>query len=71
MKWKGVAICLVSFIALSGCTVAQLKRGAYGAAYQKQCIDREGTTDCDPAHKSYEEYDREREEFLNREGKRD
>lgn len=71
MGWKGAAVCLVSFFALSGCTIAELKRGAYDAAYQKQCIDREGVAYCDPAHKDYEEYDRAREEFLNKEDKKD
>jgi hypothetical protein len=47
---------------LSGCTSDEVKRGAYNALYQKSCMDRAGTPDCDPEHKSYDQYKHDREE---------
>lgn len=48
-------------LAWSACTSDHLKRAAYEAAYQKGCIDRAGVPNCDPEHKSYENYSKERE----------
>jgi len=50
--------------ALPGCTSDELKRGTYEALYQKQCMDQSGMPNCDPGHKSYDEYQREREAAL-------
>jgi len=51
-------------LALPGCTSDELKRSTYEALYQKQCMDRSGTPNCDPNHKSYDQYTKEREEAL-------
>ena len=49
-------------LALSACTSDAMHRGAYEALYNKECIDREGTPNCDPEHKSYDEYTKDREQ---------
>ena len=49
---------------LSGCASEGAKRGTYEAVYQKGCIDRTGTLNCDPDHKDYDRYKKEREESL-------
>jgi len=53
--------------ALSACGTEALKRGAYEGVYQKDCVDRTGSTSCDPDHPSYDEYKREREKALKEE----
>lgn len=47
---------------LSACGSEALTRGAYDAAYQKECLDRTGTMNCDPQHPSYDEYNQQRKE---------
>ena len=53
-------------VALCACTSGAAKRAAYEAVYQKECLDRTGVPNCDPAHKSYDEYTRDRNEALER-----
>ena len=61
-------VVLVS-IAWSACTSDHIKRSAYEAAYQKGCIDRIGTANCDPEHKSYEQYARDREQLMKQDAR--
>lgn len=49
---------------LSACTSDAVRRAAYEAAYQKGCIDRERSQNCDPAHKSYDEYKEDRDNLV-------
>lgn len=60
------AAAILGCLALSGCSSEAMKGGAYEALYQKECMDRTGVPDCDPDHKSYETYRRDREEVLER-----
>lgn len=53
------ALCIVL---LGACSSDAAKRAAYESAYQKSCVDRTGTTNCDPDHKSYDEYRKQREQ---------
>jgi hypothetical protein len=55
----GIASLLLAF--LFGCSSDAVKRGAYEAIYQKGCMDRSGTPDCDPEHKSYDQYKNDRD----------
>ncbi len=56
----GIAFMLL--LGLSACASESVTRGAYEAVYQKGCMDREGRPNCDPDHKSYDQYKKEREE---------
>ena len=47
-------------LACSACTSEGIKRAAYEAAYQKGCMDRSAMPNCDPEHKTYEDYSRGR-----------
>jgi hypothetical protein len=47
-------------LACSACTSDGIKRAAYEAAYQKGCMDRSATPNCDPEHQTYEDYSRGR-----------
>jgi hypothetical protein len=58
------ATTLLLMPALIACTSEAVKQGAYEALYQKQCMDRAGTPYCDPAHSSYEQYKKDRDELL-------
>ncbi|MHB8666330.1 MAG: hypothetical protein ACYC7B_02275 [Burkholderiales bacterium] len=51
-------------LAWSACTSDNIKRAAYEAAYEKGCIDRTGTPNCDPEHKSFDAYSKERDSLL-------
>ena len=51
-------------LAWSACTTDHIKRAAYEAAYQKGCIDRTGTPNCDPEHKTFEEYSKDRDRLI-------
>lgn len=57
---------LLLLYVLSGCASEGIKRGAYEAVYQKGCMDRVGSPNCDPEHKGYDQYRKEREESLSR-----
>lgn len=46
---------------LSACTSVEVKRATYESAYQKECIERTGRQNCDPEHKPYDEYIKERD----------
>jgi hypothetical protein len=61
-KLGTLAILLV--LILPGCTSDAAKRSAYEALHQKWCMDRTGVPNCDPDHKSYDAYEKEREEVL-------
>jgi hypothetical protein len=56
-----VATAVLLSLAWSACTSDNIKRAAYEAAYHKSCIDRVGVPDCDPTHKSYAEYSKDRD----------
>lgn len=56
-----IATLSMPLIFLFGCSSDEVKRGAYEAIYQKGCMDRSGTPDCDPEHKSYDQYKNDRE----------
>ena len=49
---------------LSACSSEAVKGSVYEALQQKGCIDRSGTPHCDPEHKGYEEYKKERDAAL-------
>jgi len=51
---------------LPACTSEAVKRSTYEASYQKHCMDSTGAPNCDPEHKSYDEYKKDREEVLKR-----
>ncbi|MGE5242489.1 MAG: hypothetical protein ACM3NI_12665 [Bacteroidota bacterium] len=59
---KPIGIALTLLLVLSACATESAKRGAYEAIYQKGCMDREGKPNCDPQHKSYDQYEKERKE---------
>ena len=40
------------------------RRDIYESLYQRQCLDREATPDCNRPHQSYDQYAREREQAL-------
>ena len=61
-----VGMSFMSLLILSGCTAEQIKRGVYDASYRKYCMDRGGDMNCDPEHKSYDEYKKAREEMLKK-----
>ena len=61
-----VATAVLLSLAWSACTSDHIKRAAYEAAYQKSCMARVGRPDCDPAHKSYEEYSKARDQLTQR-----
>ena len=56
-------------LAWSACTSDHVKRAAYEAAYQKGCMDRVGFANCDPEHKSYEEYSKDRDRLTKRDAR--
>lgn len=60
----GTVILLV--LALPACTSEAIKRGTYEASHQKHCMDTTGSPNCDPEHKSYDEYKKDRDEVLKR-----
>jgi len=60
----GIAAYLL--LALSACTSEAVKSSAYEALHQKGCIDRTGTPNCDPQHKGYDEYQKERNAVLQK-----
>ncbi len=49
---------------LTGCASETGKRVTYDVLYQRACIERIGTLNCDPEHKDYDRYKKEREELL-------
>lgn len=57
-----IGVALILLLGLSACASESVTRGAYEAIYQKGCVDREGKLNCDPEHKSYEQYQKEREQ---------
>jgi len=64
----GIAVAVIASLvafACAACSSEATKRAAYEALYQKDCIDRTGIPQCDPEHKDYDEYRKEREEVLN------
>jgi len=54
----------VALIALAGCSTDDVKRATYEGLYQKSCNDRTGEFNCDPDHRDYEQYKKERDEAL-------
>lgn len=60
------SIAIALLLVLSGCASERLTGGAYEAVYQKHCMDTVGRPNCDPAHQSYDDYKREREEALKK-----
>ena len=54
----GIAVTLL--LVLSGCASERFTGGVYEAVYQKQCMDTVSKPNCDPEHKSYDDYKRER-----------
>jgi hypothetical protein len=65
MKKKATAG-LIMLIAstLPACSSDQVKRSAYEAVYQKDCMDRTGVSSCDPTHMTYDEYNEDRERLV-------
>ena len=63
------AIAVLLSLAWSACSSDHIKRAAYEAAYQKSCMDRVGTPDCHPEHKSYAQYEQDRDQLTKRYGR--
>ena len=63
------AIAVLLSLAWSACTSDHIKRAAYEAAYQKSCMDRVATPDCDPEHMSYAQYGQERDQLTKRDAR--
>ena len=57
---------LLIALAATACTSESVKRGSYEALYQKQCMDRTGTPNCEPGHESYDAYRKDREAVLKK-----
>ena len=57
-----LGLTLILLMVLPACTSEAVKQGTYEAIYQKGCMDRTGTPNCDPEHKSYDRYKKERED---------
>lgn len=57
---------LLLALAATACTSESVKRGSYEALYQKQCMDRTGTPNCEPGHESYDAYRKDREAVLKK-----
>ena len=55
---------LLFFLSLTACTSEGVKRGLYDGLYQKQCMDHAKMPNCDPGHKTYDQYQYNREETL-------
>jgi hypothetical protein len=64
-----VATAVLLSLAWSACTTDHIKRAAYEAAYQKGCIDRIGTANCEPEHRSYEQYAQDRDPLMKQVGR--
>ena len=58
----GITLCFTGLV--SGCSGDEVKRATYEAAYQRTCIDQSGAPNCDPGHKDYETYTKERSQVL-------
>ena len=61
----GFTLCFACLF--SGCSGEEIKRATYEAAYQKNCIDQTDAANCDPAHKDYDTYRKERDQALHSE----
>jgi hypothetical protein len=59
-------VTVLLLLTLPACASEAVKRGTYEAVYQKHCMDSTGAPNCDPEHKSYDEYKKDREEVLKR-----
>jgi hypothetical protein len=57
-------ISAIAALALAACSSEAIKSSTYEALHHKGCIDRAGTPFCDPQHKSYEQYQKERDAAL-------
>lgn len=64
-----VATAVLLSLAWSACTSDNIKRAAYEAAYHKTCIDRVGVPNCDPNHKSFAQYSRERDRLARQDAR--
>ncbi len=53
-------------LAMTACTSESVKRDSYEALYQKQCLDRTGTPNCEPGHENYDAYKKNREAVLKK-----
>ena len=70
MDKKTLAATLVLLsLTWSACSSDYFKRAAYEAAYQKGCVDRAGTANCDPEHQSYEQYAKNRERLIRQDAR--
>ena len=62
-----IFLILAATLLVTGCSGDAVKRATYEAAYQKNCIDQTGAANCDPAHKDYDTYRKERDQALHSE----
>ena len=65
------ATAILLSLAWSACTSDHVKRAAYEAAYQKNCVERIGLPDCNPERQSYEEYSKDRERLTRADARLD
>lgn len=54
------AMLMATVLALTACSAEGVKRGMYEGLYQQQCMNNMKIPDCNPAHRSYEQYEQER-----------
>ncbi|HKQ30870.1 MAG TPA: hypothetical protein VJS66_06260 [Burkholderiales bacterium] len=59
-----ISVGVLSISILSACTVEDFKAGMYEVFYQRQCMEELGMRDCDPEHKRYDDYKKEREALM-------
>jgi hypothetical protein len=52
--------------ALAACTVQRIEEGMYETFYQRQCLLELAMRNCDPDHRNYEDYKKEREALMRR-----
>lgn len=65
---RAIVMLLPLLAITAACTSPDLKRGAYDALHSRQCLQEQGSTDCEFKRQSYEDYHDEREEMLDRSG---
>ncbi len=61
MKRWTILLSLLALPTLSACSTEAVKRSAYESLHQKHCIDTTGSPNCDPEHKHYDRYRKDRE----------
>lgn len=61
MKRLTILLSLLLLPFVSACSTETVKRSAYELLHQKQCIETTGSPNCDPEHKNYDRYRKDRD----------